>query len=322
VQWIRRHIAQVNPDVVHALWLWDNAFDAWLTGVRPRVMTAWGSDIREIGTLPRTKQLQLMMALRFADAVTSGSKELLELCQARGAKPDHCYLIGVPGIDLGRFDNPASRRILYSLGVPDGAEVILSCRAMQPFYRIHTIVSAFQYVHQQRPGTVLLILNFNEDPPGYLQQVKRQIQEAGLQSSVQLLDAVPYDQMPELYMASSVMVSIPENDGMPQSVYEAMAADCPIVASDLTTYDGIIDDGQTGLRVPGDDPEQVAQAILRILQDNSLRQRLVANGRQVVRERGDIHREMAKMEQLYYDLMLKLGRLERGSPETAGERGW
>lgn len=302
VRRIRQLMAQLNPDIVHALWLWDNAFNAWVAGGRPLVLTAWGSDIRNVKNLSPVKQLQMRWALRSADAVTAfGSDDLLKLCQAMGAKSKCCHSIGAPGIDVARFENPKSTGLLGSLGLPRTAEIILSCRAMQPYYRIDKIVDAFKLVEQIRPSVILLLVNFNSYP-GYLERIQRRIVELNLDDSVRWLENVEYDQMPELYSVSSIMVSIPVNDGMPQTVLEAFAAGCPVVAADLQTYDGVLDDGRSGIRVQGDDPKQIAQAILRILGDANLRRGLVAQAHQVVRERGDMQNEMAKMEQLYFAL--------------------
>ncbi|KGF73214.1 hypothetical protein DO97_01540 [Neosynechococcus sphagnicola sy1] len=85
-QQLRRLIAEVQPDVVHALWLWGNAFDAHLIGLRPWLVTAWGSDIREAHTLSRWDQLHLSKALGAANAVTAPSPELLQCCQQVGGR--------------------------------------------------------------------------------------------------------------------------------------------------------------------------------------------------------------------------------------------
>ena len=109
--------------------------------------------------------------------------------------------------------------------------------------------------------------------------------------------------MPELYKISDVLVSIPVMDGLPQSFYEAMAAGCPIVCSNLSTYDGVVDHEITGLRVKTCDPTNISTAVLRILNNNILRNRLIINGHKILRVKGDIYREMSKMEYLYYKLL-------------------
>jgi glycosyltransferase involved in cell wall biosynthesis len=243
------------------------------------------------------------MALHFADAITAGTRQMLELCRSSGARANRCHLIAAPGVDIAKFENPLSTGFLERLEITEDTEIILSPRAIQPFYRIESIVQAFRYVHSKRPQTILLLLNFNESPIGYSQIIKRQIEEAGIDRHVRWVEALAYEQMPELYARSSVMISIPEQDAIPQSAYEAFAAGCPMVASDLASYDGVISHERTALCVPGADPGQVAEAILRILQDDNLRKRLIEGGRRVVRERGDFHHEMAKLERLYYDLM-------------------
>ena len=300
---IRRQTDEIKPDIIHTLWLGYGAFRALLTGIRPRVLTVWGSDIRYLDSLPWSKKLMLQIALRSADAITGfGSAELLMLCQARGVKPDRCYNIGAPGVNIDHFNNPTSNNLREALGIPADADIILSPRALRPLYQIDVIVRAFEQVHSQCSRTVLVVLSYNEQSE-YKQRLKDLIKETGLQRNVWILNSVTYDQMPKIYAESSVAVTIPKSDGMPQTILEAWAANCPVVASDLSTYDGIVVDGETGMRVPGNNPTAVAHAILRILKDERLRCNLTENGHRTVKELGNIQVEMGKIEQLYYDLL-------------------
>lgn len=302
-RWVLYHTAKIQPDIVHTLWLGERAFDMFLAGVHPMGVTLWGSDIRKMNETPRLKSLKMQIALRNADLVTADSHELLEISQEKGAKAGKCHLIGVPGIDVTNFSNPKRDGELFKdFGIPDGAKVILSCRAVQPLYQTHNIVDAFQHVYQEIPDAFLLIINYNSLPE-YLTRIKEQISQSGLEKNILIVDMVSYQQMPELYAGSRVMVSIPQTDGMPQSVYEAMAAGCPVVVSDLSTYNGVVEHNKTGLRVPGDQPVQIAKAILRVLKENELCHNLIAQGRALMQERGDIFQEMSKMEQLYFDLL-------------------
>jgi phosphatidylinositol alpha-mannosyltransferase len=60
---------------------------------------------------------------------------------------------------------------------------------------------------------------------------------------------------------------------------EAMAAGLPVVASDTPGYDEVVRDGVDGLLVPPSDPEALAVAAGRVLDDPELAARLAAAGR-------------------------------------------
>jgi alpha-1,3-rhamnosyl/mannosyltransferase len=62
---------------------------------------------------------------------------------------------------------------------------------------------------------------------------------------------------------------------------EAMALDCPVIASNATALPEVL--GDAGLLVDPDDIDGWAEAMLRLLEDEALRKTLVAAGRKQVR---------------------------------------
>ncbi len=106
-----------------------------------------------------------------------------------------------------------------------------------------------------------------------------------------------------LYAISSVTISIPKTDGMPKTIYESFAVGYPVITSDLSTYDGVIDHEQTGLRVSGNNAKELSDAVLKILNDKNLKEKIINNGKDIVSKYGNIDIEMKKMENLYYSLL-------------------
>ena len=72
-------------------------------------------------------------------------------------------------------------------------------------------------------------------------------------------DVRPYYAVANLYLMPS------HSEGSPNALLEAMAAGIPAVASNAGGIPEIMTDGQTGLLVPPRQPEQLAQAIVRVL---------------------------------------------------------
>ena len=59
---------------------------------------------------------------------------------------------------------------------------------------------------------------------------------------------------------------------------EAMAAGKPIVASNIDGYRGVLDDGEEGLLVRPEDERRLAEALIRLLKDPALRERMGRQG--------------------------------------------
>ncbi len=82
------------------------------------------------------------------------------------------------------------------------------------------------------------------------------------------------------YYALATVVAVPSHsEGSPNVVLEAMAAGLPIVANAVGGVPEILEEGITGLMVPARNPDAMAQALMRVLSDGELRERLGAAGR-------------------------------------------
>jgi phosphatidylinositol alpha-mannosyltransferase len=64
------------------------------------------------------------------------------------------------------------------------------------------------------------------------------------------------------------------------ALVEAMAAGVPVVASDIPGYDEVVRDGLDGLLVPPRDPDALAAAVRRVLDEPSLASDLARAGRE------------------------------------------
>ena len=90
------------------------------------------------------------------------------------------------------------------------------------------------------------------------------------------------DDMPDVYAASNI-VCLPSSygEGVPKVLIEAAACGRAIVTTDTPGCREIARPGQNGLLVPKDDPDALADAIQKLVEDSSLRAAMGARGRQV-----------------------------------------
>ena len=84
--------------------------------------------------------------------------------------------------------------------------------------------------------------------------------------------------MAELYRSASVVLNPSRVDNMPNSVLEALASGVPVVSTRVGGVPFIVQDGITALLVPPGDADAMAAAVLRLLQDTALAQRLAEAG--------------------------------------------
>jgi glycogen(starch) synthase len=83
-----------------------------------------------------------------------------------------------------------------------------------------------------------------------------------------------------LYRAADVTVVPSKFEPFGIVALEAMAARCPLVVTAVGGLNEIVDNGGTGLKVPMNDPNALAQAVLRMLRDGGFRNWVVNNAYQ------------------------------------------
>jgi len=90
---------------------------------------------------------------------------------------------------------------------------------------------------------------------------------------------------------------------MPLALVEGMAAGCAVVASNVPGVNGVLDDGENGLLVPGSNPEALANALERLLRDDALAARLGTAARKTAVNHYGRELMNARYEELFFSLM-------------------
>lgn len=187
-----------------------------------------------------------------------------------------------------------------SLGIPQGARVIGIVANMARVKRIELFADVVARlgsdVHGVVVGGVLPIL----DGAPYEREVRERVQELGIAG--RLVFAGQRDDVADVMRAMDVLVSTSSHESFGRTLIEAMAVGTPVVATATGAIPDLIRDGRTGLLV-SDDPQIIAAALRRLLDDPSLAARLSAAALEEVRERYDAYAVSRRIEALYRELL-------------------
>ncbi len=96
-----------------------------------------------------------------------------------------------------------------------------------------------------------------------------------------------------------VLASSTFPEGTPLSCIEAMAFKKPVVATNIPGLNYIVDNGLTGILVPPADPKSLAAAIIKIMHDPMLAQKMGEAGKKRVEKYFDIKTVVTKIENMY-----------------------
>jgi colanic acid/amylovoran biosynthesis glycosyltransferase len=186
------------------------------------------------------------------------------------------------GLDLR--DYPPSRASRRS------RPLLLAVGQLKPKKGLHHLVEACRILAQRGSSFECEIVG--EGP--LRRELAARIAELDLRSRVRLLGALPHEVVVDRYREAAIFV-LPcvtgpdgDRDGIPNVILEAMATGVPVVSTRHSGIPEAVEDGRTGLLVPPGDPEELADAIERLLEDGTLRERLGSRGRERVEEVFDI----------------------------------
>lgn len=260
----------------------------------PRVVVTAGGDVladAQDSALRRHLIPSLAgFALRRADLVLCWAPHLAEAVSELGV-PASRVLTQPRGIDVDRFAPAASP--------PVGPPLIVSTRAMAPFYRPELLLEAFLRL---RDRGVEARLEFAGEGPlkGLLESRAGATRYAADVTFSGRLDA---DALAEHLRRAAVYASFPPSEGVSASLLEAMASGLVPVVTDLRTNRDWVDTGVNGLLVP--EPVTVgaaAAALERALRDVGLHREARTAGVARVRDRADRGKNVLRFEEAFLEL--------------------
>lgn len=286
---LRQIQSRFQADVVHAQYVTSYGFLAATAGLRPLVVTAWGSDVLVSPQASRLAGWLAHRALRAADAVTTVAEHMNAAVVALGARPERVQSVPF-GVDTALFRPPAK-----APAAPPPLRII-STRNFAPVYSLHTLIEAARLLQAQ--GLPLALDLVGQGP--LEAALRAQVQAAGLQAATTFHGHVSHPQLVALLGAAHVFVSSAISDGNNVSLNEAMACGCLPVATDIPANAQWLEHGRNGLLfAPGDAPA-LADAIARAAADAPWRAAAAAQNRLIVEQRADWQGNVQRMQALYH----------------------
>lgn len=306
-RWLARHVRDYDLVHVHALFSFA-ALPAAYWAARARVPYV----VRPLGTLnrwgmqhrrPWLKRLSFAIIerqiLRGAARIHYTSEQ--ERVEAAELGLKHRQTVVPLGIDLTPFTELPPRgwlreRVPGSAGRP----VALFLSRLDPKKGLDLLLAALACARSRRPDLVLVIAGSGD--PGFEQGVRRDAARLGLGDSIYWAGFLS-DKEKLAALADAdlfVLPSYSENFGV--AAVEAMAARLPVVISDQVGIHREVAAARAGVVVPCE-RESLADALLRVAFDASLRMELGARAQDLVRRRFSIQAMTAAVATMYQEVL-------------------
>lgn len=286
---VKERVYALQPDVLHAHYATSYGLLGAKTGYRPFVISVWGSDVYDFPRKGPLHAAMLKRNLAKADAITSTSHAMAHVAvRYAGDRPIEVIPFGV---DLSRF-TPGEEPEIPTIGC---------AKLLEPNYGQDLLIRAMRIIVERDPNRPLrLMLAGDGSQRQALEELARDLAMANRTS---FLGHVPHEEMPRFLRGLTVFAMPSSSESFGVAAVEAASCALPVVASWVGGIGEVVLDEVTGLLIPPNDPEMLADALERLLDDPGLRAEMGANGRALVRKAYDWSRNADQMEALYRTVM-------------------
>ncbi len=289
---LRRLLIQEPPDILNT----HSSLDSWVGSL------AWRS-LRTRPLLVRTRHLSTRVRNNWPtrwlyqtpDAIITTGQVTKELLMERLGVPAQRIFSIPTGVDLTEFvPQEKSRELLAQIKIPADAFVFGSLAVLRSWKGHLYLLEAFQKLLADGVRAFLLLVG--EGP--YRVVIEKKIAQMGLQNWVRL--AGFRDQVaPWLALMDVVVLSSYANEGVPQSLLQALAMAKPVVGTTIGGIPEVVVEAETGLLVPPRNPQALARALDRLRANPNYGRELGRRGRELVMARFSLEQMAVEIEAVY-----------------------
>jgi glycosyltransferase involved in cell wall biosynthesis len=267
---LSRAIKRLQPDIIHAHDPHGVAMAALALSMstqlaKPPLVAARRVDFHLRGNaLSRWKYRQV-------DCFICASEAVRKMLIADGVPAARAVTVH-EGIDLGHVDAAPPADLHADLWLPHNSPIVGNVAALVPHKGQRHLIEAAAMVIQKVPDARFVIAGEGE----LRLSLERQIKEHHLEKHVFLAGFRP--DILSVHKAFDIFVMSSVTEGLGTSLLDAMACGKPIVATTAGGMPEVVADGRTGILVPPRDHGALADAIIRLLTDQTLRAEMGAAG--------------------------------------------
>jgi glycosyltransferase involved in cell wall biosynthesis len=268
---LREMLRHLRPDVVHAHYLTSYGLLGVLTGVRPLIVSMWGSDVLDFPCKSPLHRRLVAWILQKADLLMSTSEAMVRTVQPwlPPGKPVHVTPFGV---DVTAF-HPGPEQ-------PDEPVIIGTSCYLIPRKRIDLLLRAAATVikRPQGPEIQVRIAGEGEEQPS----LEALAQELGIADRVTWLGWQSGEALAAAVRDFAVMVVPSRQEAFGVVALEAAASGVPIIATRVDGFVESVAEGVSGLLVPPEDEPALTAALASLVDDAPKRRAMGRSAREWV----------------------------------------
>lgn len=292
---LRKLYNEFKPDVVNVHYMAGYGLMATLAGLRPLVLNCYGSDIFVAPQRSKINRWIIKQILNRADAVAATSIAMATEAQRIMGNNEKKVAVTPFGVNVKLFC-PSDNKVKHE------RPVITIVKYLQPIYDIELLIRAFAIAYDMLEVKPILRI-YGSGP--LKEELVALSNELGKADSISFYETIPNTQVPDVIRESDVFVNCSKIESFGVTVVEGMACGVPVVVTDCPGPREVVDDEETGIILKDRKPVTMANALVRLLNDDSLRERMGKAGRKKVLDNYNWDNNVILLENVYKEVIRK-----------------
>ena len=297
---IKNTIKKLEPDIIHI-----HSFDyihpfflalQFFKNIPANiVISTWGTDVvPNEGELSAWDKLSKRLLLSRAAKITATSQFLASRTAGLTDKNRHIHVIPF-GVDCQMF-----QPVTNDINRPLSNIRISFIKHLRPKYGPDYLIKAMALILAEHKDVELVMVGAGEMKNDLIQLAK----SLNIADQISLIGPIPHQRVSLLLSQTDIFVmpSIFHNETFGVAAVEAQAMGIPVVATNVGGVPEAVVHGVTGILVEPKSEQQLADAILTLIENPELRMQMGKAGRQHVLDKYDWNVNVTAMEKLYIDI--------------------
>lgn len=241
--------------------------------------------------------------LNSAKAITAISKFVAEECFRKGIPKDKVKVIE-NGIDLERYTPVNYDKFEEKFHLRKEDVVILSISRVVWYKGFEYAIEAIHKVAKTINKPIKYVIVGPHEEENYYLKLKKQVERLGLEDYIKFTGILSDDMKLQALSRADIFLAPSLHEGFGLVILEAMALGKPIIASNCEGFQCILKNMETGILTKPANSEEISKAILLLLNDSALREKLSRNALSVIKKY-DWRERVDAYEQLYEQISRK-----------------
>ncbi len=265
---LRSKLLDFGPDIVHAHFATSYGLLGSLLFFRPFFISVWGADVYDFPEKGPLHRILLKFNLFCATRIFSTSHVMARQTEKFTSKPIQVIPFG---LSTDVFTPKAK--------IEDGSITIGTVKTLEEKYGIRYLVEAFSILKKKRNDLSLKLLIVGKGSQHkMLLDLAHQYK---IQDETTFTGWVPVQKVAEYHNMIDIAVfpSVLDSESFGVAVIEASACEKPVVVSNKGGLVEVVEDGVTGIVVESQNPQAIASALEKLINDENLRKEMGRKGR-------------------------------------------